>query len=77
VEVVELLPFSLRNVPDIDAEVVSFTQNGGWQKIDAIWPLLYSRSVWLRRLFARWTDSLRDVADRLKVSRSSLRSGGL
>jgi hypothetical protein len=77
VYVVELLPFALRNAPAIDDEVVSFTQSGGWQKLEILWPLLYRRRGWLRVFFADWTSSLHNIADRLKVSRSSLRRGGL
>ena len=73
-EAVEDLPFFLNKAPAIDDDgVVGFTQNGGWQRINNVLPLLYHRDKWLFDEFRYWIGALREFANHLKVSHSSLR----
>jgi hypothetical protein len=52
-----------------DDEVVDFTQNGGWQKINNLLVLLYRYSRWFRdQPFGSWISCLQGISDRLKVS---------
>jgi hypothetical protein len=60
-----------------DDEVVGFTQNGGWQKVDKVLVLLYRCSEWFRDEFVAWISKLRTISDGLKVSHSFLRRGSL
>jgi hypothetical protein len=55
----------------IDDEVVGFTQNGGWQKIDTVLPLVYGLNRFMPRT---WMDNLRCFANNLKVSHLPLAS---
>ena len=72
------LPFFLDRAPTVDdGEVVRFTQNGGWQKIDNLLPLLYCKGSWLLREFRYWINALQEFAKRLKVSHTSWRRGSL
>lgn len=61
-----------------DDEVVGFTQNGGWQKVDNLVPLLYRFDPWFRGHCRDWIRAVREISDRrrLKVSHSFLRRGG-
>jgi hypothetical protein len=61
---------------DIDDEIVGFTQNGGWQKLDNLWPLLI-RSGWIMQYLNDWMDAVQTVFDNLKVSLSVLHRDGL
>ena len=58
-----------------DDEVVGFTQNenGGWQRITNLLPLLFGITFGTECSFASYTRKLCDFADRLKVSHSCLR----
>ena len=73
---VEDLPVLLNYAPAIDEEVEGFTQNGGWQKINNLLPLLYGPDTWLFNSFDGWIDALNHFTDQLKVSHSSLSSAG-
>jgi hypothetical protein len=61
------LPFLLSaQREDLDHdEVVDFTQNGGWQKINTFFPLLFSEGG---SPFEHWMNPLRSSTERLKVS---------
>jgi hypothetical protein len=63
----------------LDDDVVGFTQNGGWQKVDKMLPLLYSFSGWFRgsSSFGSWISRLQKIFDRLKVSHPFLHRGSL
>ena len=76
-EAVQDLPCFLYNYPANDEEVVSFTQNGGWQKIDYLLPVLYRSSTWFFNAFEFWIGPLCKFSDGLQVSRSSLCRGSL
>jgi hypothetical protein len=78
-EAVEDLPFFLGSskIALDDDEVVSFTQNGGWQKVDKILPLLFSGWLHESSLFESWISHLQNISDRLKVSHPFLRRGSL
>jgi hypothetical protein len=78
-EAVSLLPFSLgspRNVLDED-EVVGFTQNGGWQKVDNLVPLLHRFDPEFCYHCEQWINAVHEISDHLKVSHSSSRRGSL
>ncbi|KAJ2917317.1 hypothetical protein MD484_g3111, partial [Candolleomyces efflorescens] len=47
-----------------DDEVVSFTQNGGWQKVDKLCPLLISKDPYIFQEV--WSPSFHQVFDKLK-----------
>ncbi|KAJ2935589.1 hypothetical protein H1R20_g1505, partial [Candolleomyces eurysporus] len=69
-EAVEDLPIFLNRVDcDIDEdEVVGFTQNGGWQKINNLLPLLNrSSDEWLPGTFEDWIEPLRSFTISLKA----------
>ena len=70
------VPWFLCNYP-ADDEVVGFTQNGGWQKINNVLVLLYRYSKWFRGAFGTWISCFQEISDRLKVSCSFLRRGSL
>jgi hypothetical protein len=61
---------------DIDDEIVGFTQNGGWQKLENLWPLMIDMNSIGRRL-QDWMDTVQIVFDNLKVSLSVLHRDGL
>ena len=65
------VPWFLCNYP-ADDEVVGFTQNGGWQKINNLLPLRYREDTWLFRMFGPWINGLQNFTDHLKVSHSPL-----
>ena len=67
-EVVKYLPFCLRSIPGIDNDVVGFTRNSGWQKIDDLMPSLVCSDDCIQ--FGDWIDALRDLTEHLEVSRS-------
>jgi hypothetical protein len=64
---------------DIDDEIVGFTQNGGWQKINNLFPLLIRSNVNLYFLDNSpiWVDAVQILFDNLKVSLSVLHRDGL
>ncbi|RXW13665.1 hypothetical protein EST38_g12189 [Candolleomyces aberdarensis] len=67
-EAVECLPNFLKGALAIDdEEVVSFTQNGGWQKINNLLPLLHRLGGWLCDYFDEWIGSLQRFTDPLKA----------
>ncbi|RXW20595.1 hypothetical protein EST38_g5257 [Candolleomyces aberdarensis] len=67
-EVMDGLPSFLAGVgDDVIDEVVAFTQNGGWQKIDNLIPLLYLHGGWFSRNFDSWIGDLHTFTDRLKA----------
>ncbi|RXW14626.1 hypothetical protein EST38_g11225 [Candolleomyces aberdarensis] len=65
-EAVEDLPSFLNGAPATDEEVVGFTQNGGWQKINNLLPLLYFKQ---ERFYGGddWMGALQNLTDRLKA----------
>ncbi|RXW17449.1 hypothetical protein EST38_g8407, partial [Candolleomyces aberdarensis] len=64
-EAVKDLPSFLKDAPAIDdEEVVGFTQNGGWQKINNLLPLLCNTSPWIGD---DWIEALQKLTDRLKA----------
>jgi hypothetical protein len=65
-----------KNALDED-EVVGFTQNGGWQKVDNLVPLLYHFDHWFFSYRGAWISAVREISDRLKVSHSSSHRGSL
>jgi hypothetical protein len=72
-EAVQKLPTYLRHALALDDEVVGFTQNGGWQRITNLLPLLFGFMFGTKCSFVTWTVNLRDFADHLEVSHSCLR----
>jgi hypothetical protein len=73
-EAVQKLPTFLRHAPALDdEEVVGFTQNGGWQRITNLLPLLFGFMFGTECSFVTWTENLHYFADHLKVSHSCLR----
>ena len=51
-------------------ELVAFTQNGGWHRIDKLLPLVYlTKNYLLRSHWKHWIGDLRQHTDSLKVSR--------
>ncbi|RXW13459.1 hypothetical protein EST38_g12393 [Candolleomyces aberdarensis] len=50
-----------------DEEVVDFTQNGGWQKINNLLPLLQRKGNWFYLILEHWIEPLEKFADHLKV----------
>jgi hypothetical protein len=60
-----------------DDEVVGFTQNGGWQKVDNLVPLLYRFDSWFYGYFEVWTSAVCKISDHLKVGHSSSHRGSL
>jgi hypothetical protein len=68
-EALEDLPFSLdAAAAAIDDEVVRFTQNNGWQKMDNLLPLLYRSKGWFCDTFDDWTAHLDRFTEEMKVS---------
>ena len=65
---VEILPFSLRKSAAVDDEVADFTQNGGWHKIDKLFPLLLSGSSIPASFCGGWIADLRRFTTNMKVS---------
>ncbi|KAJ2926462.1 hypothetical protein H1R20_g10636, partial [Candolleomyces eurysporus] len=63
---VEDLPTILCIARDSDDEVFEFTQNGGWQKMDNLLPLLYRSNGWFFRDFDVWIERLNHYASKLK-----------
>jgi hypothetical protein len=78
-EAVQVLPFFLTSAQTAldDGEVVGFTQNGGWQKVDNLVPLLYRFKGWFSYHCENWISAVREISDCLKVSHSSSRQGNL
>ncbi|KAJ2929821.1 hypothetical protein H1R20_g7267, partial [Candolleomyces eurysporus] len=69
-EAVEDLPFFLSSVPSaIDEEVVGFTHNGGWQKIDNLLPLLYRLRSFFYEQFEKWRGCMVQVTRDLRLRR--------
>ncbi|RXW20301.1 hypothetical protein EST38_g5562 [Candolleomyces aberdarensis] len=67
-EAVEDLPSFLNGAPAIDdEEVIGFTQNGGWQKINNLLPLLYRPDRWFCKNFDDWIGSLQKFTNCLKA----------
>ncbi|KAJ2921761.1 hypothetical protein H1R20_g15330, partial [Candolleomyces eurysporus] len=65
-ETVEDLPSFLRGIHAIDDEVVRFTENGGWHKINNLLPLLRFTG-YLSYSFDDWIGALHHFTDRLKA----------
>ncbi|KAJ2926454.1 hypothetical protein H1R20_g10638, partial [Candolleomyces eurysporus] len=63
---VEDLPLILGIAGGIDDEVLEFTQNGGWQKMDSLLPLLYRLDGRLSKEFYNWTQRLDLFTKKLK-----------
>jgi hypothetical protein len=63
----------LARAHDIDEEVVDFTENGGWQKIESVLPLMFNCHLRLKS----WIQCLRHFTSALKVSIFFLRRGNL
>ena len=59
------LPNFLNGSTAVDDEVVDFTQNGGWRKIDKLFPLLRIHGIPFRQ---DWMASLRQFTAKVKVS---------
>ncbi|RXW20303.1 hypothetical protein EST38_g5560 [Candolleomyces aberdarensis] len=66
-EAVDDLPSFLSGVHAIDDEVVHFTQNGGWQKINSLLPPLYRTGRYFSTSSRNWIVNLRGFTDRLKA----------
>ncbi|KAJ2921769.1 hypothetical protein H1R20_g15327, partial [Candolleomyces eurysporus] len=67
-EAIEDLPSFLSAVDAIDDdEVVAFTQNGGWQTINSLLPLMFPQSRYLRVDFNHWIRDLQSFTDGLKA----------
>ncbi|RXW12696.1 hypothetical protein EST38_g13159 [Candolleomyces aberdarensis] len=62
------LPFIIGHLGATD-EVLAFTQNGGWQKINNLLPLLYRLVGWLFREFKVWIRRLGDFTKLLKYKK--------
>jgi hypothetical protein len=64
---------------DIDDEIVGFTQNGGWQKLDNLLALLIRSDVYDYYLGdnLEWVEAVQFLFDNLKVSLSVLHRDGL
>jgi hypothetical protein len=58
------LPSFLNRAHAIDDEVVEFTEKGGWQKIDDVFPLVLGSGLHL----PSWMPSIRKYTSALKVS---------
>ncbi|RXW11452.1 hypothetical protein EST38_g14403 [Candolleomyces aberdarensis] len=67
-EAIEDLPFFLPKATNIDDDVVDFTENCGWQKLDKLLPLVYGIGHWLFHYFKHWITTLYQFADDLKAS---------
>jgi hypothetical protein len=57
---------------DIDDEIVSFTQNSRWQKLDNLWPLLIC-SGWIMQYLNDWMDAVQTFFDLVKAGRRNAR----
>ncbi|KAJ2924165.1 hypothetical protein H1R20_g12930, partial [Candolleomyces eurysporus] len=69
-DAVDGLPSFLGGANAIDGdEVVRFTQNGGWQKIDSLLPLLHRKSGYISGDFEGWVMDLGNFTDLLKARR--------
>ncbi|RXW19405.1 hypothetical protein EST38_g6439 [Candolleomyces aberdarensis] len=69
-EAVEDLPSFLNGADGIDDdEILAFTQNGGWQKINNLLPLLYRPGRYLSNYFQDWIGALRNLTDRLEAQK--------
>ncbi|RXW15557.1 hypothetical protein EST38_g10295 [Candolleomyces aberdarensis] len=67
-ETVEDLPLFLDSAPALtDDEIVGFTRNGGWQKINNLLPLLYRSGGWFFDQFEDWIRFLDRFAGDLKA----------
>ena len=68
---VRVLPFFLSKTTAIDDEVVEFTRNGGWRKLDSLFPLLCGLAETDGvpiGYFEGWIQSLRQFTANVKVS---------
>jgi hypothetical protein len=66
-EAVKFLPFFLRNAPGLDDELVAFTQDGGWHKIDRLLPFTNSGG-WSFDFREGWLNDVGWLADNCEVS---------
>jgi hypothetical protein len=62
---------------DIDDKIVGFTQNGGWQKLNNLLPLLIRSDLHDLDVSPEWVDAVQIIFDNLKVSLSVLHRDGL
>jgi hypothetical protein len=64
---------------DIEDEIVGFTQNGGWQKINNLLPRLIRSDVedFFFQNRGTWVDGVQFLFDNLKVSLFVLHRDGL
>jgi hypothetical protein len=64
---------------DIDDEIVGFTQNGGWQKLNNLLPPLIRSDLhqYLSDYSAYWVEAVQIFFDNLKVSLSVLHRDAL
>jgi hypothetical protein len=74
-----MLASTQTTLDDIDNEIVGFTQNGGWQKINNLLPPLIHSNVDLYFLdnTSYWVDGVQILFDNLKVSLSVLHRDAL
>jgi hypothetical protein len=72
-EAVVTLPMALGSWAAIE-EAVTFTEKGGWHKVDKLLPLVYPPSWEFGRDVFDWLNNLDRLIDKLRVSRSSLGS---
>ncbi|KAJ2925065.1 hypothetical protein H1R20_g12041, partial [Candolleomyces eurysporus] len=63
------LPLFLNGATSMSGEVSEFTQNGGWQKINNLVPLIYRLEGWLFQQFYDWINPLELFADRLNTEK--------
>ncbi|KAJ2914190.1 hypothetical protein MD484_g6239, partial [Candolleomyces efflorescens] len=68
-----LLPFSLYIATEIDEALSQFTQSGGWQNLEKLFPL---GSTWLSIHFKLWTEFFCHFSERVKVSLSVVPPSG-
>ena len=64
---------------DINDEIVGFTQNGGWQKINNLLPQLIRSDMkdYFLQYSLDWVDAVKFLFDNLKVSLSVLHRDNL
>jgi hypothetical protein len=60
-----------------DDEVVGFTQNGGWRKVDNLLPLLHPVETSFCEFRGIWIRAVRNFSDHPKVRHSFLRRDSL
>jgi hypothetical protein len=78
-EAVENLPFFFTSPHAAldDDEVVSFTQNGGWQKVDSLLPPLFISGYFDVMYYEEWINILHQLSNHLQVSLSVLHCGSV